>query len=197
MALTASTMLDLGTPVPSFSLTDVCTERKVDCPGPATGRPLLVMFICNHCPYVKHVRGEIARLGRDYQGKVDMIAVCSNDAATYPDDAPPRLKQMASELGLTFPVCVDETQEVAKMFRAACTPEFYLFDAGRKLAYRGQLDSSRPGNNIPVDGRDLRAAIDAVLAGQRPSPDQIPSIGCNIKWKAGNEPEYARAALVK
>lgn len=190
-------MLELGTPVPSFSLTDVRTGRKVECPGPPTGRPLLVMFICNHCPFVKHVRGEIARLGRDYEGKVDIVAVCSNDAAAYPDDAPPRLKEMAGELGFTFPVCVDDTQEVAKKFRASCTPEFYLFDAGRKLAYRGQLDGSRPGNNIPVDGRDLRAAIDALLAGRQPSPNQTPSVGCNIKWRAGNEPAYAGAALVK
>lgn len=189
--------MDLGTPVPSFSLTDVRTGRTVDCPGPATGRPLLVMFICRHCPFVVHVRDEIARVGKDYADKVDVVAVCSNDAATHPDDAPPKLKQMADELGFTFPVCADETQEVAKQFAAACTPEFYLFDTQRKLAYRGQLDGSRPKNNIPVDGHDLRAAMDALLAGQRPSPHQMPSVGCNIKWKAGNEPKYSAAALVK
>jgi peroxiredoxin len=197
MALTASTMMELGTTVPTFSLADVRTGQPVQCPGPATGRPLLVMFICRHCPFVVHVRGEIARIGRDYQGRVDMIAVCSNDAATHPDDAPARLKEMAEELGFTFPVCADETQEVAKRFAAACTPEFYLFDADRTLAYRGQLDGSRPQNQIPVDGRDLRAAMDALLSGGRPSSHQMPGVGCNIKWKAGNEPHYFAAALVR
>ena len=158
---------------------------------------MLVMFICRHCPFVVHVREEIARVGKDYSGKVDMIAVCSNDAASHPDDAPAKLKEMAEELGFVFPLCADETQEVAKKFAAACTPEFYLFDAAGKLAYRGQLDGSRPKNNIPVDGRDLRAAMDALLAGGRPGPNQMPGIGCNIKWKAGQEPEYSAAALVK
>jgi peroxiredoxin len=190
-------MMALGTDVPSFSLTDVRTGKTVECPGLATGRPLLVMFICRHCPFVVHVRGEIARVGKDYNGKVDMIAVCSNDAETHRDDSPARLKEMADELGFTFPVCHDETQEVAKKFAAACTPEFYLFDADHKLAYRGQLDGARPQNQIAVDGRDLRAAMDALLAGQRPSPHQMPGVGCNIKWKAGNEPQYFATVLVK
>jgi peroxiredoxin len=189
-------MMELGSAAPSFSLKDVRAGKMVECPGPTTGKPLLVMFICRHCPFVKHVQGEIARVGRDYDSRVDMIAVSSNDAAKYPDDAPERLKEMADELGFRFPVCHDESQEVAKTFKAACTPEFYLFDADRKLAYRGQLDGSRPGNLVPVDGRDLRAALDAVLAGERPSHQQIPSTGCNIKWKPGNQPVYFESALV-
>lgn len=189
-------MMALGTTVPSFSLRDVRTGNLVDCPGTPTGRPLLVMFLCRHCPFVVHVRGEVARIGHDYKGKLDMVAVSSNDAENYPDDAPERLKEMADEEGFTFPVCHDETQEVAKTFGAACTPEFYLFDAARHLAYRGQLDASRPSNGVPVNGADLRAAIEAVLHGERPSDQQVPSTGCNIKWKAGNQPNYAEAALV-
>jgi hypothetical protein len=141
------------------------------------------MFICRHCPFVIHVRDEIARLGRDYAGKADIIAISSNDAVNYPDDAPERLKLMAEELDFRFPFCYDATQEVAKEFGAACTPDFFLYDQSHKLAYRGQLDGSRPGNGIPVNGSDLRAALDALLAGGRPSATQYPSLGCNIKWK--------------
>jgi len=195
MALTASTMMDLGTAAPSFSLPDVRTGQTVS--PVRSGKPLLVMFICTHCPYVIHVRQELARVGRDYLGKVDIIAISSNDAASYPDDSPANLKRMAEELAFTFPLCFDESQEVAKQYSAACTPDIFLFDAGHKLAYRGQLDSSRKGNSIPVDGRDLRAAIDALLAGGTPSATQIPSIGCNIKWKPGQQPEYFERALVK
>lgn len=176
-------MADLGTALPSFSLTDVCSGKTVECPGSMAGRPVLVMFICRHCPFVIHVREEIARLGRDYAGKADIIAISSNDAANYPDDSPARLKLMADELDLKFPLCYDATQEVAKEFTAACTPDFFLYDDSHKLAYRGQLDGSRPGNGLPVDGRDLRAALDALLSGARPSAAQYPSLGCNIKWK--------------
>jgi peroxiredoxin len=181
MALTASTMMDLGTKAPAFALPDVHTGKLVS--PERSGRPLLVMFICAHCPYVVHVRHELARVGRDYSGKVDIIAISSNDAVNYPVDSPANLKKMAEELEFAFPFCFDETQQVARDYDAACTPDFFLFDAGHKLAYRGQLDGSRKGNDVPVDGRDLRAAIDALLAGKAPSAQQFPSIGCNIKWK--------------
>ncbi|MEP6960466.1 MAG: thioredoxin family protein [Acidobacteriota bacterium] len=195
MSLTASTMMDLGTQLPSFSLPDVRTAKLVS-PSPSE-RPLLVMFICRHCPFVVHVRGELAKLGHDYQNKVDIIAISSNDAANYPDDSPARLKEMADELGFTFPLCHDESQKVALQFTAACTPDFFLFDASHRLAYRGQLDASRPRNTVPVDGRDLRAAMDALLAGSKPTADQLASVGCNIKWKAGQQPKYFQSALVK
>jgi peroxiredoxin len=187
--------MDLGTAAPSFSLPDVCTGQIV---SPArSGRPLLVMFVCAHCPYVIHVRQELARIGKDYAAKVDIIAISSNDAATYPVDSPANLKKMAEELAFTFPLCFDESQAVAKQYTAACTPDFFLFDKEHRLAYRGQLDASRKGNDLPVDGRDLRAAMDALLAGQAPDPAQVPSIGCNIKWKPGQQPEYFASALVK
>jgi peroxiredoxin len=184
-------MLELGTKAPDFSLPDVVTGRAVG-PGAFAGKKaLLVMFICRHCPFVKHVQHELARLGRDYQPKeVGIVAVSSNDASAYPDDAPARLAEMARSEGFTFPLCYDETQEVAKSYRAACTPDFFLFDADRKLVYRGQLDDSRPSNGRPVTGRDLRNAIEAVLAGRPLGPDQTASVGCNIKWKPGNEPDY-------
>lgn len=188
MALTPSTMLALGTQAPDFALPDVVTGKTV-APGDFAGcKALLVMFICRHCPYVVHVREELARIGKDYTGKgAGIVAICANDAENYPDDAPEKLKAMALESGFTFPLCHDESQAVAKAFTAACTPDFFLFDANRKLAYRGQLDDSRPGGNAP-DGRDLRAALDAVLAGKPADPDQKPGIGCNIKWKPGNQP---------
>lgn len=182
MALTPSTMTDLGTLAPSFALPDVRTGATVSTPLP--GRPLLVMFICTHCPYVIHVRHELARVGHDYAGKVDIIAISSNDAVNYPADSPANLKKMAEDLGFVFPLCHDESQAVARSYDAACTPDFFLFDAAHHLAYRGQLDGSRKGNTVPVDGRDLRAAMDALLAGQAPSAQQFPSIGCNIKWKS-------------
>lgn len=185
MARTESTMLALGTPLPSFRLPDVVSGREVVSAEFAGGKPLLVMFMCRHCPYVKHVQHEIARIGRDYeQSGLSIVAISSNDAWNYPDDAPDGLRAQAAELGFTFPYCYDETQEVARTFQAACTPDFYLFGADGKLAYRGQLDGSRPRNDVPVSGRDLRAAMDAVLAGEAPSTDQIPSLGCNIKWKS-------------
>ena len=184
-------MLALGTKAPDFDLPDVVSGRRVSLRTLAGKRALLVMFICRHCPYVQHVKIELARLGRDYAGQdIGIVAISANDAANYPDDAPDKLRAMAEELAFTFPFCYDESQETAQAYTAACTPDFFLFDVGRALVYRGQLDEARPGNNRPVTGNDLRAAIDAVLAGKPVSPDQRPSIGCNIKWKKGNEPNY-------
>jgi thiol-disulfide isomerase/thioredoxin len=185
MALTESTMKELGSALPRFALPDVVSGRMITPDDYADRKALLVMFICRHCPYVKHVEQELARIGRDYAGKsLGIIAISSNDAANYPDDAPESLKQQALDLGFPFPYCYDETQEVARAFDAACTPDFFLYDEQRRLVYRGQLDDSRPGNGKPVTGRDLRAAIDAVLEGAEVSRDQRPSAGCNIKWKA-------------
>ena len=191
MVRTVSTMLELGTRAPDFSLPDVVFGRPISLASFGDEKAFLVMFICRHCPFVKQVQEELARLGADYRGRgVGIVAISSNDAASYPDDAPERLKQMADELGFTFPVCFDETQEVAKAYTAACTPDFFLFDQARELVYRGQLDDSRPDSGEPVTGRDLRAAIDAVLLDRPVGADQRPSIGCNIKWKPGNEPRY-------
>ena len=191
MVLTPSTMLALGTPAPEFSLPDAVSGKTITLGSFADRKALLVMFICRHCPYVQHIKEELSRLGRDYLPKgVGIVAISSNDAANYPDDAPAKLKEMARELGFNFPFCHDESQEAAKEYSAACTPDFFVFDAKRRLAYRGQLDDSRPGNGKPVTGRDLRAALDAVLAGKAAAADQKPSIGCNIKWKPGNEPAY-------
>ncbi len=191
MALTESTMLELGHRLPDFSLPDVVSGKTISPADFQDKKALLVMFICVHCPYVIHVREELARLGRDYAGKpLGIIAISSNYVGTHPQDAPENLKKMAEELGFNFPYCYDESQEVAKAFTAACTPDFFLFDEDRKLVYRGQLDDSRPGNGIPVTGKDLRAAIDAVLAGKPVDLNQKPSMGCNIKWKPGNEPDY-------
>ena len=197
MARTPSVMVDLGTPAPDFHLPDVVTGKMISLDTFADKTGLLVMFICRHCPYVKHIQHELAQLGRDYQDKdLGIVAISSNDAEKYPDDSPESLKEMAKELGFTFPFCYDETQAVAKAYQAACTPDFYLFDRERKLVYRGQFDDSRPKSDppIPVTGKDLRAAIDALLSGQPISPDQRASIGCNIKWKPGNEPDYYKAA---
>lgn len=191
MAMT-SAMLPLGTPAPSFELRDVVSGQAYSLNSFAEKSALLVMFICRHCPYVVHVEQELARLGRDYRDtSLGIVAISSNDPISYPDDAPPKLKEMAIRLGFTFPYCHDETQEVAKAYRAACTPDFYLFGRDKRLVYRGQLDDSRPGNNKPVIGRDLRSAIQAVLAGKPVDPNQRPSIGCSIKWKPGNAPSYA------
>lgn len=190
MVRTASTMLPLGTQAPDFSLpsTDGGTVSLVDF---ADRKALLVIFMCNHCPYVKHVADELKRLADDYMPKgVGVVGISSNDADKYPDD---NLEAMAAEKEFrdyAFPYVFDEDQSVAQRYAAACTPDFYLFDADQKLVYRGQLDSSRPSNEQPVTGADLRAAIDSVLAGQSPAEQQTPSIGCNIKWKAGNEPKY-------
>lgn len=190
MAVTPSTMLALATAAPDFRLPDT-NGRTVSLSDFKDAPALLVMFICNHCPYVKHVRSELARLGRDYQARgVAVVGINSNDAERYPDDNPENMRAEARAAGYTFPYLYDETQAVARAYRAACTPDFFLFDRARRLVYRGQLDDSRPGNNRPVTGTDLRAALDAVLAGRPVSADQKPSAGCNIKWKPGNEPEY-------
>jgi peroxiredoxin len=187
----ASTMLELGTKAPDFKLQDVTTGKTTSLSTFSGQKALLVMFICQHCPYVVHVKEEIARIGRDYVPKgVGMVAISSNDVANYPDDSPEHLKGMAQALKLNFPVCYDESQEAAKAYHAACTPEFYLFNEKRELVYRGQLDDSRPKNTFPVTGKDLRSALDALLSGKAISPDQKPGIGCNIKWKPGNEPNY-------
>lgn len=191
MALTPSTMLPLGTKAPDFQLPDVVSGKTISLDSFAGKKGLLVMFICRHCPFVKHVQGELARIGKDYANTdVGIVAISTNDAANYPDDAPDKLKEMAEQLGFTFPFCYDESQETAKAYTAACTPDFFLFDANHQLVYRGQLDDSRPSNNQPVTGKDLRAALDAVIASQSVNSDQKPSIGCNIKWKPGNEPAY-------
>ena len=175
MSLTASTMMELGTEIPSFSLCRTFAPAKiVRVPEQCAPGPILVMFICRHCPYVIHVKSELARIGRDYAGKVAIIAISSNDAGYVADDSPEKLKEMAEELGFNFPLCYDETQDVATSFTAACTPDIFLFDKDRRLAYRGQIDGSRPGNGVPVDGRDLRAAMDALLKGARPAAEQRP-----------------------
>jgi len=193
MALTSSTMLPLGTSAPVFSLTDLVSSKKISLETFADQQALLVMFICTHCPYVRHVQTELTRLGSDYRAKsAGIVAISANDPTSHPEDAPDKLKAMAQRLGFSFPYCFDETQEIAKAYTAACTPDFFLFDKGRKLVYRGQLDDSRPGNDKPNDGRDLRAALDAVLVGHPVASAQKPSLGCNIKWRAGNEPSYAR-----
>lgn len=183
--------MPLGTRLPEFSLRNVVDGRTVSPVDFRDRAALLVMFICNHCPYVKHVKQEIGRVALDYAPRgVGIVAICSNDVAVVPDDAPEKMKALALVEGWRFPYLVDETQKVAQAFRAACTPEFYLFDRERKLVYRGQLDGSRPKNDVPVTGRDLRAALEALLSGKAVSLEQVPSVGCNIKWKKGNEPEY-------
>lgn len=186
MVLTPSTMLSLGSPAPDFELPDVVSGDTVTLGDFANKQALLVMFICRHCPFVVHVQDELARLGSDYKTRnVGIVAISSNDADAYPDDSPANLKAMAEELGFAFPYCYDESQDVARAYQAACTPDFYLFGGQRELVYRGQLDGSRPGNNEPVTGKDLREAMDAVLSGSAVSDVQMPSIGCNIKWKVG------------
>ena len=188
MAAVESQMLELGTLAPSFTLPDPDGEIHSLA---ESADACLVMFICNHCPFVKHVREELARLGKEYaQRGVAIYAINSNDVRNYPGDAPDKMKAEAEAWGYTFPYLVDEGQNVAKAYLAACTPDFYVFDGDRRLVYRGQLDDSRPGNNEPVDGHDLRAALDAVLAGQPVAERQIPSIGCSIKWSPGNAPAY-------
>ena len=190
MVRTPSTMVPLGTLAPDFDLINV-DGRMVSFAAAAGARGTVVMFICNHCPFVKHVADQLTALGHDYLAKgIGFVAISSNDVSTHPADSPEQMVAEAEERGYPFPYLYDESQEVAKAYHAACTPDFYLFDAGRKLVYRGQLDPSRPGNDLPVTGSDLRGAIDALLAGGPPVADQIPSLGCNIKWKAGHEPPY-------
>jgi len=191
MVKTASTMLELGTKAPNFNLPDTVSGRTISLDTFADKKALLIMFICQHCPFVQHVQSELARIGKDYMAQgLGIIAISSNSVETHPDDAPEKLKAMAEAQGFNFPFCYDETQEVAKTYTAACTPDFFLFDSTRALVYRGQLDDSRPGNEQPVNGKDLRAAIEKVLADEPIGPEQKPSIGCNIKWAPGNEPPY-------
>jgi thiol-disulfide isomerase/thioredoxin len=185
MAATPSTMMPLGTVAPDFSLPNVVTGEMVTLQSLKSDKATVIMFICNHCPYVKHIQAELVKLANHYQPQgVSFIAINSNDAANYPDDAPDKMKQVAQQLGYPFPYLYDETQEVAKAYQAACTPDFYVFDSQLKCAYRGQLDGSRPKNDIPVTGKDMREALDAMLAGQPVDPVQTPSLGCNIKWKS-------------
>ena len=191
MVKTASTMLPLGTVAPEFELPDVVSGENISLANVADSKALLLMFICQHCPFVKHVQQELAKIGQDYsQQPLKIVAISANDVANYPDHSPEKLKQMAEALNFNFPLCYDQSQEVSKAYTAACTPDFFLFDANQKLAYRGQLDDSRPSTDIPVTGKDLRRAIDTVLQGKAVDFEQKPSIGCNIKWKPGNEPEY-------
>lgn len=193
MVRTASTMLALGTKAPAFALADTqgSSQGKIVRNSDFAGRPLLVIFLCNHCPYVKHVASEIARLANDYQAKgVGVVGISSNDVTSHPDDGPEKMTAEAAAQGYTFPYLFDGQQDVARAYRAACTPDFFLFDANHCLVYRGQLDDSRPKNGLPLTGKDLRAALDAVLAGEPVAEIQKPSIGCNIKWSAGHEPEY-------
>jgi peroxiredoxin len=190
MVRTPSTMLELGTPAPAFRLPDT-DGRMVGIDDYADAAALLVMFICNHCPFVKHVRAELARIGRDYESRgVAIVAISSNDVGAHPDDSPERMREEKERYGYLFPYLFDESQEVAAAYHAACTPDFFLFDAERRLVYRGQLDDSRPGNDVPVTGADLRGALDAVLEGKPVAEPQKPSLGCNIKWKAGNQPVW-------
>ena len=190
MALTPSTMLPLGSKAPDFELPNtagiIVSLNSFEAPG-----AYLVIFLCNHCPFVKHVRERLAALTQEYIAKgVAVVAISSNDAAAFPDDGPLKMAEEAREAGYAFPYLFDETQEVAKAYQAACTPDFYVFDTNRTLVYRGRMDGSRPGNSVPVTGEDLRRALDATLARQPVDPDQKPSMGCNIKWKPGNAPAY-------
>lgn len=190
MVRTPSTMLPLGTAAPDFSLMNV-DGQMVSLHDFDDAPALLVIFMCNHCPYVIHVADHLAQLAQEYMGRgLAVVGISSNDVSNYPADSPEQMVAEAEARGYVFPYLYDETQEVAKSYHAACTPDFFLFDAGKKLAYRGQLDSSRPDSGIPVTGEDLRAALDAVLSGNAPAENQTPSLGCNIKWKSGGEPDY-------
>ena len=190
MVKTASTMLPLGTQAPNFSL--INTDSQTVSLSDFSGKPaLLVMFICNHCPFVKHIAEELSVLGREYQSRgAGIVAISSNDSTKHPEDSPEQMVHESENRGYVFPYLFDEDQAVAKAYKAACTPDFFLFDGEQKLAYRGQLDASRPGNGIPVSGTDLRSALDAILSGQPVTENQTPSIGCNIKWVESKEPEY-------
>jgi peroxiredoxin len=191
MAQTPSTMLELGTPAPAFSLPEPATGKTVSLDDFKDHSALLVIFMCNHCPFVKHIRSALADFAREYRPKgLAIVGISANDVKSHPEDSPEKMAQEVKTAGYIFPYLYDEDQTVAKVYRAACTPDFYLFDGDRKLVYRGQFDDSRPGNNVPVTGENLRAAVDAVLTGQPVAADQRPSIGCNIKWKPGHEPDY-------
>jgi peroxiredoxin len=184
MAMTPSTMLPLGTRAPDFTLPDSVSGRSLSLAALKSDRATVVMFICNHCPFVKHVQHELVQVAQDYQPRgIAFVAISSNDAQAYPEDGPEAMQREAQRLGYPFPYLYDESQDVARAYQAACTPDLYVFDRELKLVYRGQLDDSRPSNGKPVTGRDLRAALDALLAAQSPSPAQQPSVGCNIKWR--------------
>jgi peroxiredoxin len=189
MVRTASTMLPLGTSAPKFSLPNI--DGKTVSLADFRGKPLVVMFICNHCPYVKHVAPEIVRIVSDYSGRgVAFVGISSNDVTSHPEDSPEKMREEAKVQGYQFPYLYDESQEIAKTYQAACTPDIFVFDKEHRLVYRGQMDDSRPKTDKPLNGSDLRAALDAVLAGKNPNELQKPSIGCNIKWKQGDEPQY-------
>lgn len=192
MAATRSTMLTLGTSAPNFNLPD--TEGNIVSLADFKGAPvLLVIFMCNHCPYVKHILNDLIELAKEYQAKgVAVVGINSNDVTNYPEDRPEMMANLVKEAAFTFPYLYDETQEMAKAYNAACTPDFFLFDREMRLVYRGQMDDSRPGNKVPVTRTDLTAAIEAVIAGRKVSSEQKPSMGCNIKWKTGNQPHYAK-----
>ena len=191
MVAVNSTMLVLGTKAPDFRLPDTNGKNIVSLADLKNAKALLVVFLCNHCPYVKHIRAGLAQLAREYLPRgVATVGISSNDVANYPADSPAKMTEEAKAAGYVFPYLYDETQAVAKAYRAACTPDIYLIDGDQRLVYRGQFDDSRPGNNVPVTGKDLRAALEAILSGKPVAPHQKPSIGCNIKWKPGNEPEY-------
>jgi peroxiredoxin len=196
MALTPSTMLPLGTLAPKFNLPDVVSGKTISLANFADKKALVVIFLSRHCPFVQHIKFELAKLGQDYKNRnVGFLAISSNDINTHPNDAPELLKDFAQEIDLSYPLLYDESQKAAKDFFAACTPDFFVFNAHRKLAYRGQLDDSRPKNDLPVTGQDLRKAINYVLADEQITWQQKPSIGCNIKWKAGNEPIYYKVPV--
>ncbi len=191
MALVASTMLALGTEAPDFSLPEPATGKTVSLSGVDGARGLLVVFLSNHCPFVKHLADHFAGLAAEYQARgVAVVGINANDVVNYPDDSPAKMVDEVARRGYTFPYLFDETQAVAKAYRAACTPDFFLFDADRRLVYRGQYDGSRPSLDVPVTGSDLRAALDTVLAGDAPPAEQVPSLGCNIKWRVGEEPGW-------
>ena len=190
MAETPSTMLEIGTPAPEFSLPDPASGRQVSL-SDYTGQPLLVVFSCNHCPYVLHIIESFSDFANDARRRgVGVVMIGANDVAGYPADGPDKMAELAARIGFEFPYLYDESQQVAIAYRAACTPDIFLFDANHQLVYRGQYDGARPGNPVPVSGSDLKAAVDALLAGESISGEQIPSVGCNIKWRAGNEPDY-------
>ncbi len=190
MAQTPSTMLEIGTPAPAFSLPEAGSGRTVDLQD-FSGKPLLVVFSCNHCPYVLHILDSFTDFANSAgrQG-LAVVMISANDVAGYPDDSPEKMAALAQRMGFDFPYLYDESQAVAIAYRAACTPDFFLFDTGHRLVYRGQYDSARPGNSEPVSGADLRAAVSALMGGHEISTEQVPSVGCNIKWRAGNEPDY-------
>jgi peroxiredoxin len=192
MVRTESTMLELGTTAPDFSLPEPASGKTFSLANFTCNEALLVVFMCNHCPYVLHIHKQLNELIREYQPRgLAAVAINANDVANYPDDSPEKMIELAKEMNYCFPYLFDEDQSVAKAYKAACTPDFFLFDRDMKLAYRGQFDASRPKNDQPVTGADMRAAFEAVLAGQAiPEDQQLPSMGCNIKWKAGNEPAY-------